>query len=78
MMKLNKKIIVTLISQQSWAQNELTRRMNIRRGSLNNALNGRRGVGRKIIAGLLRTFPDESIESFIIHERKVNQNACNL
>jgi len=77
-MKLNKKIIVTLTSQQSWAQNELARRMNIRRGSLNNELNGRRGVGRKIIAGLLRIFLNESIESLIIHERKVNQNACNL
>lgn len=67
-MRLNTGAVKKLIGARNISQNQLAYRMNISRGSLSNAINGRRGVGRKLLAGLLRVFPHESVSSLIINK----------
>lgn len=62
-MRLNQTNIIELSKRNGWSQNELARQIGISRGSLSNALIGRRGAGRKLLAGLLRQFPNESVTS---------------
>lgn len=69
-MQLNKQAIEGLAEQNGWSQNQLAYEMGVGRGSLSNALSGRRGVGRKTLIGLLRLFPDETVASLTI-ERQV-------
>lgn len=67
-MKINTNYIRKRTSQNGWSQNELSRRMQLPRGTLSNVLSGKRGAGRKVIAGLLRVFPEERIEDLILTE----------
>lgn len=46
-MNLSKEKVMSLIQQKGISQNELARQINIRPGSLSNALSGKRGAGRK-------------------------------
>jgi len=62
-MQLNKATITSLTQQRGITQNELAHLINVGRGSLSNALSGRRHAGRKLLAGLLRLFPNESVAS---------------
>lgn len=62
-MKLNKAAITSLTHQRGITQNELARLIDVGHGSLSNALSGRRHAGRKLLAGLLRQFPNESVAS---------------
>lgn len=63
-MQLNTRIIRELLGNRS--QNQLAKQIGISRGALSNALTGRRGVGRKLLAGLLRAFPEQTIASLTI------------
>ncbi len=63
-MQLNAQVIKELLGNKS--QNQLAKEVGISRGALSNALAGRRGVGRKLLAGLLRAFPDRTIASLTI------------
>lgn len=65
-MLINQEIIKRKLQINGWSQNELARQMQISRGALSNVLSGRRGAGRKVIAGLLRAFPEEKLENFIL------------
>lgn len=60
-MKLKRDLILALSQSKGMTQNELARCMDINRGSLSNALSGRRGAGRKLLSGLLKIFPEESV-----------------
>lgn len=62
-MKLSKRKINAIMQEQDLSQNQLARTIGVRPGTLSNALSGRRGVGRAILAGLLRQFPNESVAS---------------
>lgn len=62
-MKLHTGRIGVLIQERGITQNELARLINVRPGSLSNALSGKRGAGRKILSALLREFPKESVMS---------------
>lgn len=70
-MQLYKDKVASLTQQRGITQNELARLINVRPGSLSNALSGKRGVGRKILSALLREFPGESVVSLTISERQV-------
>ena len=70
-MKLSKERITTALEQKGWSQNELVRNIGFSHGTLSNALNGRRGVGRSILSGLLQIFPDQSVASLTIPEKQV-------
>ncbi|MHB1654398.1 MAG: helix-turn-helix domain-containing protein [Desulfitobacteriaceae bacterium] len=62
-MKLSKGRINALMREQGISQNALARTIGVCPGTLSNALSGRKGVGRAILAGLLRLFPNESVAS---------------
>lgn len=62
-MRLNADVIKGLMGERNLSQNELARLINVGPGSLSNALSGRRHAGRKLLAGLLRQFPNESVAS---------------
>lgn len=68
-MKLSKEKIIALVREQGITLNQLARAIGVRPGTLSNALNGRRGVGRTVLAGLLREFPEESVSSLTFSER---------
>jgi lambda repressor-like predicted transcriptional regulator len=76
--RLNRGYIIELAANSGWSQNELARRMKLPKGTLSNALSGRRGAGRKVIAGLLRVFPQESFTDMVLSVRQVERHACNL
>lgn len=69
-MRLKTETIKRLIAENNLSQNQLAQKIGISKGCLSNSLNGRRGAGRKVIAGLLRAFPDESIERLVQKEDK--------
>lgn len=69
-MKLAKERISTLTRQLELSQNELAYRIGVQRGTLSNALNGKRGAGRTLLAGLLRVFPNETVASLTVNERQ--------
>lgn len=68
-MKLSKETVALLMQNQGLTQNQLARNIGVSHGTLSNALNGRRGVGRIVLAGLLRQFPTETVTSLTVHER---------
>jgi plasmid maintenance system antidote protein VapI len=70
-MQLSKDKVASLIQERAISQNGLARLLNVRPGSLSNALSGKRGVGRQILSALLREFEGESVASFTIPERHV-------
>lgn len=70
-MKLNKAVIMALSQGKGMTQNELARCIDINRGSLSNALSGRRGAGRKLLSGLLKVFTEESVASLTVNERRL-------
>lgn len=65
-MTLNNARIQQLIGSHAMTQNQLAQRIGISRGALSNVLSGRRTAGRKTLAGLLRAFPDETLENLTI------------
>lgn len=73
-MRISKDKVMSLMQAQGISQNQLAGNIGICRGSLSNALSGRRNAGRKLLAGLIRQFPNESVASLIVNERQVNQS----
>ena len=67
-MRLNADAIKVLIDERNLSQNQLAHLIKVQPGSLSNALSGRRQAGRKLLAGLLRLFPNESVASLTINE----------
>ncbi len=70
-MRLNALAVKDLMRVHNISQNQLARQIGVSKGFLSNACAGKRGVGRKILAGLLRAFPQQSIEDLILSERQV-------
>lgn len=69
-MKLQIAYIKRLLEINGWSQNELPRRTGVSKSEISKALNNKRGVGRKLASGLLRLFPNESMDRlFILNER---------
>lgn len=67
-MRINRNNVLEKAASKGWSQNELARRMKIPRGTLSNALSGKRSAGRKLIAGLMRVFPEEAFEDLVVAE----------
>lgn len=70
-MPLNNARIQELLGEHNLSQTQLASKIGITRGALSNALSGRRGIGRKILVGLLRAFPGETIETLTFSKRQV-------
>ena len=62
-MRINIVKIKQLQCERGFSQNQLAYQIGIAKGALSNALSGKRGVGRKTLVGLLRIFPQETVES---------------
>lgn len=62
-MKVKSNILKEKLKKNCWSQNELAIKVGVARGTISRVLNGKRGAGRKVIGGILRTFPEETIES---------------
>lgn len=65
-MEPNLPHIRELLRERKWKGSELSRQMGISRSEANRFLNGKRKGGNKVISGLLRAFPEESVESLFI------------
>lgn len=62
-MNLNSSKIKELMKHNNLSQNKLAIKANVSKGTISRVLNGKRGAGRKVITGLLKTFPDETVET---------------
>lgn len=62
-MKVRNEVLKEKLKKNLWSQNELAIRVGVTRGTISRVMNNKRGAGRKVIEGLLRTFPEETIES---------------
>lgn len=69
-MKLSKSIVTDLIDKSGMSQNQLSQKIGVCPGTLSNALSGRRRAGRKLLAGLLRVFPNESVASLTVNDSR--------
>lgn len=65
-MEPNLNYIRQLVREHDWSGSELARRMGISRAEANRFLNGQRKGGKKLISGLLKAFPTESLETLFI------------
>lgn len=65
-MRLNMAAVQKLLDDHKISKAQTARKIGVSRGALSNALASRRGAGRKMLAGLLRAFPDQTIDSLTI------------
>lgn len=64
-----------LMLARNWTASELARHMGVSRSEVTRILNGSRKGGRKIIGGLIKAFPDETVESlFFLQNMYPNVN----
>jgi transcriptional regulator with XRE-family HTH domain len=69
--RLNTARVQQLFVEQETNPCRVARQTGISRSALSNALAGRRTVGKKLLAGLLRVFPGESVETLTLPDRQV-------
>jgi transcriptional regulator with XRE-family HTH domain len=62
-MKPNVERIKELMAVRRWSASELARQMGVSRSETTRLLNGKRNGGNKVISGLIKAFPEESLES---------------
>ena len=77
-MKPNVDRIKKLMAIRRWSASELARQMGVSRSETTRLLNGKRNGGNKVISGLIKAFPDESLETlFFLHKAYPNVNTNN-
>ena len=62
----NRIYITKLGNERGWSDSELARQMGISRAEANRFMKGQRSGGKKLMSGLLRAFPNETIETLFI------------
>lgn len=72
-MKLNPEKIKLLMKENGLSQNKLSEKIGISKSMLSRCLNGKRGAGRKVITGLIKAFPNETLESLTIPEQNTKE-----
>jgi len=70
-MRLKVEVVKELIIENNLSQNQLAERIGVSKGYISNSLSGKRGAGRKLLAGLLRMFPEESVATLTTESRVV-------
>ena len=70
-MRLKAEVVKVLINENNLSQNQLAERIGVSKGYMSNSINGKRGAGRKLLAGLLRMFPEESVATLTTESRVV-------
>lgn len=62
----NRIYITKMVNERGWSDSELARQMGISRAEANRFMKGQRSGGKKLMSGLLRAFPNETIETLFI------------
>lgn len=62
-MRPNIERIKELMDAKRWSASELARQMGVSRSETTRLLNGKRNGGNKVISGLIKAFPEESLDS---------------
>jgi transcriptional regulator with XRE-family HTH domain len=62
----NRTYITKLVNECGWSDSELARQMGISRAEANRFMKGQRSGGKKLMSGLLRAFPNETVETLFI------------
>ncbi len=70
-MKPNVDRIRELMAVRQWSASELARQMGVSRSETTRLLNGKRNGGNKVISGLIKAFPEESLETLFFFTRFV-------
>lgn len=60
-MEPNKKYIIDLMHKNNWSQNKFAIKAGVSKTTISRWVNGKRGAGSGLIAGIIRAFPNESI-----------------
>ncbi|AKA72313.1 helix-turn-helix transcriptional regulator [Clostridium scatologenes] len=60
-MQPNKKYIIDLIHKSNWSQNKFAMKAGVSKTTISRWVNGKRGAGAELIAGIIRAFPNEPI-----------------
>ncbi len=68
-MKPNVERIKELMAVRQWSASELARQMGVSRSETTRLLNGKRNGGNKVISGLIKAFPEESLETLFFCPR---------
>ena len=78
-MKPNVEMIKELMAVRQWSASELARQMGISRSETTRLLNGKRNGGNKVISGLIKAFPEESLKTlFFLPTMYPNVNANDI
>lgn len=60
-MRLNALAVKDLMRSHKLSQNQFAKQIGVSKGYLSNACAGKRGVGRKMLAGILKSFPEQCV-----------------
>lgn len=60
-MVINKNYVIERMKKNNWSQAGLARAMEVSPATVSRVLKGTRGAGRGVIVGLLKAFPDASM-----------------
>lgn len=77
-MYLNSKRIRELMAIHNLSQNKLSKKLNVTKGTVSRCLNGKRGAGRKVIAALIKAFPEEPLENLVTKENTIQSVITEL
>lgn len=71
----NKKYILDLLEKNNWSQNKLAIKAGVSKTTVSRWINGKRGAGKNLIAGLIRAFPNEPLDKlFFLDDMLPNSN----
>ena len=62
----NRDYVTKLVNEKGWSDSELARQMGISRAEANRFMKGQRSGGKKLMSGLIKAFPNETIEALFI------------
>lgn len=65
-MKPNKFYIMELLHKNNWSQNKFAMKAGVSNTTISRWINGKRGAGAELMAGIVKAFPGEPIEKLFI------------
>ncbi|WP_251861405.1 helix-turn-helix transcriptional regulator [Clostridium sp. Marseille-Q2269] len=60
-MRPNKEYIINLMYKNNWSQNKLAMKAEVSSATISRWINGQRGAGAQLIAGIIKAFPNEPL-----------------
>lgn len=67
-MQPNKAYIIDLIHRSNWSQNKFAMKAGVSKTTISRWINGKRGAGSELIAGIIRAFPNEPIDKLFFYK----------